>query len=257
MDNASLIGIVGQLFFICIVLLVMMHLMKAKQKSQQHEEIKKLVARLANLRLILKAKIKKKSNYYRNVFPQPLIVGDMIDNSLVRIAELKFESGADFQTYLDTCRIVNQYLKVTLDKYEKEILVMETKKNEAAIAAAAAATAAKEGGAPEAAPALIKKPTPRRKVEVVAHQIEVEGPCNFMTPDMKTEFSIVKIIDEIVVIVSKIREKLVAYNRDHPKNPLPVIEAIVFPSLTEIKRIYNENPEMKNTPDSIPEVIAS
>lgn len=262
MDNASLIGIVGQLFFICIVLLVLMNLMKAKQKSQQHEEIQKLLARLANLRIILKAKIKKKSNYYRNVFPQTVNVGDMIDTALMKIVELKFDSGADFQSYVDTCKVVNQYLKVSLDKFEKEILVMETKQTEAALAVAAAVAAAKEENAGEnlaaSAPVPLKKLQSRRTVEFRASQIELEGPYNFMTPDMKTEFSIIKMIDEIVGLVLKIKEKVNAYNRENPKKPLPVVAPIEFPSLADIRRIYNENSELKSaSAETIPENIAS
>jgi hypothetical protein len=254
MDNSSLIGILGQLFFICIILLVMMNLMKAKQKSNQQGEIQKMVARLANLRLILKAKVKKKSNYYRNVFPQAVMSGDMIDSTLSRVAELKFETGTDFQTYIDSCRVINQYLKVSLEKYEKELMVLENKRIEAA---AVSATVMDENHPENTPPVAVKKiPTPRRNVELFANQIEVEGPYNFMTPDMKTEFSIIKIIDEIVQIISKIKEKLIVYNRENPKKPLPMVEPIDFPSLPELRRINNENSDIK-PPENILENRAS
>lgn len=239
MDNLSIIGIVGQIFFAGIVLLLLMNFWKAKQKSTQQDDILKLTARLANLRLILKAKIKKKTNYYRNVFPQPLHTGDMIDTSLTKITELKFETGTDFQTYVDICRGVNQYLKMSLEKYEKEQIVLEKKKA--------------EGLTDEDKAENTPRPKPRRNVDIFANQIEVEGAYSFMTPDMKTEFSIIKIVDEIVHLVLKIREKIVIFNRENPKKPLPTIDQIEFPALVDIKRIYQENPDLKAAKDTVTE----
>ena len=239
MDSMSLVGIVGQLFFACIVLFMLVNFARAKQKSNQQEEIIKLTARLANLRLILKAKVKKKTNYYRNVFPQPLHTGDMIDTSLNKITELKFESGPDFQTYVNICRGVNQYLKMSLEKYEKEQLVLEKK-----IA---------DGTADEEKSENTPRPKPRRNVDIYSNQIEVDGPYSFMTPDMKTEFSIIKIIDEIVHLVLKIKEKIVVFNRDNPKKPLPNIDQLEFPALMDIKRIYQENPDLKAAKDTVAE----
>lgn len=244
MDNTSLISIVGQLLFGSIMLLLLMNFMRSKQKSNQQDEILKLTARLANLRLILKAKIKKKTNYYRNVFPIPLNQGDMIDTSLTKVTELKFETGSDFQIYVDICRGVNQYLKMSLEKYEKEQIVLETKKAELA------QKGQKDSEENEQTP----RQRPRRNVEVQSQQIEIEGAYSFMTPDMKTEFAIIKIIDEMVHLVVKIRDRIVIFNRDNPKKPLPNVEIIDFPSLMDIRRIYHENPEIISSKDPLTDI---
>lgn len=243
MDNTSIIGIVGQLLFACIVLVLVMNFAKARQKTNQQDEILKLTARLANLRLILKAKVKKKTNYYRNVFPTPLNQGDMIDTSLSQVTDLKFEYGQDFQTYVDICRGVNQFLKISLEKYEKELLVQETKKAELAA----------KGKGEEEILENTPRPKPRRNVEITSSQIEIQGAYSFMTPDLKTEFSIIKIIDEIVHLVLKIREKVTTFNRENPKKPLPSVEPIEFQALMDIKRIYHENPEIKSAKETVTE----
>lgn len=243
MDNTSFIGVVGQLLFACFVLITLMNFMKAKQKSNQQEEVLKLSARLANLRLILKAKVKKKTKYYRNVFPSPLNTGDMIDTSLTKVADLKFENGIDFQSYVDICRGVNQFLRMSLEKYEKELLVIEMKKTE---------MAAKNENTPET-DENTPRPKVRRHIELKSSQIETTGAYSFMTPDLKTEFAIIKIIDEMVHLVLKIREKVVIFNRDNPKKPLVSIDPIEFPALADIKRIYHENPDLKLAKDSVNE----
>ncbi len=276
MDNSSLITIVGQLFFASIVAGTIMQMMKLKQRTDQQEDIQKLVAKLAKLRLILVSKVKRKVSYYRNVFPIPLTTGDVMDATLNQLAELRFESSVEFQNYIDICRSVNRFLKIALEKYEREQLVLENKRlvamgfpgipipaeggapsSAAAIKSSTTAPGniAQEispAGSPPDGPAASPQVAPipsfrKRAIEITSADIETEGPYSFFTPDKKMELGIILAIDEIVNCTFKIRDKVNLFNKEHPKTPLTVIDPITFSSLMDIKRIYAENPDIQKT----------
>lgn len=264
-DNSYLFTIVGQLFFASIIASAIMQMMKLKQRSDQQEDIQKLVAKLSKLRLILVSKVKRKIVYYRNVFPMPLIPGDVMDATLNQMGELRFESGIEFQNYIDICKSVNRFLKMALEKYEREILVMESKRLIAeglpplnmqvpGIPTTESADGNTNPGDPNSnsAPSLQFK---RKSMEITAADIQTEGPYSFFTPDKKMDFGIILAMDEIVNCTFKIRDKITIFNREYPKSPLVVIDPIQFPSLMDIKRIYAENPDIQKNPLVQPEKV--
>lgn len=232
-----------------------MQMMKIKQRSTQQEEIQKLIAKLSKLRLILVSKVKRKANYYRNVFPIPLMSGDVMDSTLTQMTELRFESGVEFQNYIDICKSVNRFLKVSIEKYDRELLVRENKRlaaeglplitipGQASNIDSATVPATPDTNQSASPPLQLKK----RSIEISASDINTEGPYSFFTPDKKMEFGIILAMDEIVNCTFKIRDKILLFNREHPKSPLVILDPIQFPSLMDIKRIYAENPEIQKS----------
>ena len=81
---------------------------KFKKHSNAKADIQNLQAKLSQLRMALKGKIKRKANVFRSSFKTGISEGDMVDNALKDLNENKFETSHDFQEYFDLSRrIVN------------------------------------------------------------------------------------------------------------------------------------------------------
>jgi hypothetical protein len=175
-------------FFGGIVLLVT-KFVKFKRSSSVKSDVLNLQAKLSQLRLALKGKIKKKSNIFRGSFKTAIGEGDMIDNALKQLVDSPFESSEDFQAYFDLSRrIVN-------------FIIVEN-----------------SGDA--------------------ASQMTLEN--NFMCSDFKTEMDIVRIIKEMTDISSRINARIEENNRMNPNQPITKVDPLIFTSMAEINRIFNE-----------------
>ena len=100
-------------FFTSIVI----HLLSNFKKTNLKEDISKVEAKMASLRLNLKAKVKKKSHRFRISYSQAIAKGEPIDICLNKLIDCKFEKNSDFQEYMDTCKKVNEYIDLaSIDK---------------------------------------------------------------------------------------------------------------------------------------------
>lgn len=98
-------------FFGGMVILVT-KFMKFKKASSVKSDVLNLQAKLSQLRLALRGKIKKKSNIFRSSFKTGITEGDMIDNALKQLVDNPFESSEDFQAYFDLSRRIVNFIQV-------------------------------------------------------------------------------------------------------------------------------------------------
>jgi hypothetical protein len=164
------------------------NILKFKKFSNVKSEILNLQAKISQLRLALKGKVKKKSNIFRGSLKAGTTEGDMVDNALKSLCENNFECGDDFQAYFDASRKIVNYIQI-------------------------------QSG---------------------------EGPTqtaenNFMCGDFKTEMDIVRIIKELSTLSAKVNSRIDDYNRINANQKMPKVDSLIFPSLAEIGRIFNED----------------
>ena len=209
MDTSTLIAAIIQALFGCAIVFFVLKFFRQKQIDQHREDIKKLEAKMSSFRMLLRAKVKKKAQFYRATMPQAIRQGDPIDNSANELCDLAFEQGADFEKYFDLSKQLNNFLKIGLDK-------------------AKAAAEAKGVAAPETS-------TDAKSSSVTG----VGSNSEFMTADIKNEFTIIKIMNEMVDLSHKIKSRIESYNLNNTKSSLPVPETIHFKSLPELKRIFS------------------
>ena len=100
----GLFSIVLQIAFLGVVVLLITKFSKFKKSSSVHSNILNLQAKLSQLRLALKGKVKKKSNIIRSSFKMPISEGDKIDHDLKKLGDCLFETSEDFQAYFDLSR---------------------------------------------------------------------------------------------------------------------------------------------------------
>ena len=209
MDTSTLIAAIVQALFGCAIVFFVLKFFRQKQIDQHREDIKKLEAKMSSFRMLLRAKVKKKAQFYRATMPQSIRQGDPIDNSANELCDLAFEQGADFEKYFDLSKQLNNFLKIGLDK-------------------AKAAAEAKGVAAPETS-------TDAQSSSAAG----VGSNSEFMTADIKNEFTIIKIMNEMVDLSHKIKSRIESYNLNNTKSSLPVPETIHFKSLPELKRIFS------------------
>lgn len=167
-----------------------MHMFKSKKFNSVKTDIQNLQAKISQLRLALRGKVKRKSNVFRSQFKGPLVDGDLLDNSLKELADNPFETGQHFQDYFDLSRrLVNHQLSES---------------------------------AGDSAPSIVAE-------------------NNFMSSDFKTEMDIIRMIKEMSDLSAKINSKVEEYNRVNPNQKLPRVESLVFPSMSEVTRIFENS----------------
>ncbi len=209
MDTSTLIAAIVQALFGCAIVFFVLKFFRQKQIDQHREDIKKLEAKMSSFRMLLRAKVKKKAQFYRATMPQSIRQGDPIDNSANELCDLAFEQGSDFEKYFDLSKQLNNFLKIGLDKAKA---AAEAK----GVATADTSTDAKSSSA-----------------------ASVGSNSEFMTADIKNEFTIIKIMNEMVDLSHKIKSRIESYNLNNTKSSLPVPETIHFKSLPELKRIFS------------------
>ena len=65
------------------------------------------------LRINLKAKIKKRSNDFRRYFTGSINPGELLDQDLNKILEIKFETGSEFQQYFELINNLHTLISAT------------------------------------------------------------------------------------------------------------------------------------------------
>jgi hypothetical protein len=182
---------------------------RSKQKGNQKENIKRLDAKMASLRMLLKSKVKKKAQHYRAAMPHIVRKGDPIDQAATSMTELNFETGEEFQKYFDLSKQLNGFMKIGIEKARSS----------------GDARGASEG-------------TGKSRI---ASSYAIDPNSDFMTTDVKNEFTIIKIMNEIIELNKTLRGKLTTYNASvkRKKDKLPVPQLIAFPDLAELKRIFS------------------
>lgn len=112
MDIAKLFTAILQISIGCAFAYQVFNFLRKKKKDGVHNEIKKLEARMSSLRLILKAKVKRKSQYFRSLITATVRQGDIFDLALCELAELPFEQNEQFEKYFAISKQLNNLLKV-------------------------------------------------------------------------------------------------------------------------------------------------
>ena len=83
---------------------ILFSVLRSKKFHSAKSEIDNMQARLSQLRLALKAKVKRKSNHFRTMLKTAIIEGDLFDTATRSLAEVRFETSEDFQSYFDISR---------------------------------------------------------------------------------------------------------------------------------------------------------
>ena len=183
-----------------------------RKNKQAKNFIQSLNARLSILRMNLKGKVKKKSYKYRSLFKNGVSPGDPIDLVLNEMIDLKLETGDEIEKYFELSKRINSLL-VTANYRQTE---KQNEKTEKAVA---------KVEAPE-------------KVKVIEVPEEKIGQEDFMGTDFKSEISIIRIIKDMVEVSIILNNRVDAYNILNPKAPIANVNNLVFPSLSEVNRIF-------------------
>ncbi len=112
MDIAKLFNVILQISIGCVFAYLVFNFLRKKKKDGVCNEIKNLEARMSSLRLILKAKVKRKSQYFRSLITATVRQGDIFDLALCELAELSFEQNEQFEKYFSISKQLNNLLKV-------------------------------------------------------------------------------------------------------------------------------------------------
>ena len=73
---------------------------------------------------------------------------------------------------------------------------------------------------------------------------------DFMGPDLKNELAIIRTIKEITDATMKYNVRAEAFNRLKPKAKVPIIDALIFDSLSAVNRIFRDDVDKNpDTPD--------
>ncbi|MBY0554411.1 hypothetical protein K2P97_07775 [bacterium] len=108
----ELFNVILKIAFFGGIVLLITKFVKFKRSNSVKSDVLNLQAKLSQLRLALKGKIKKKSNIFRGSFKTAITEGDMIDNALKQLVDNPFESSEDFQGYFDLSRRIVNFIQV-------------------------------------------------------------------------------------------------------------------------------------------------
>lgn len=221
MDSGTLIAAIIQGLVGCAIVYFVLNFLRQKKKDSVFDEIKNIEAKMANMRLILKAKVKKKSNFFRATSPVHIKSGDPFDMSATELADLSFENNEDFEKYFALSKQLNTYIKLSALKKQGEDVPEP---------------------AAEAAYVDLKSVVDLNKPK--------ENP-EFMTTDIKNEFTIIKIIHELITVSKTLKKKIEDFNYTHPKSPIQIPQVIQFASIAEVKKIFsNDTAALSKTEDT-------
>lgn len=215
MDISSLIKTILQISIGCSIVFSILNFLKQQKKNLIITEIKNLEARMSSLRLILKAKVKKKSNYFRSVSPTAIKPGDAFDGVATDLADLPFEDSDDFEKYFTLSKQLNKLIQHDISQHN----------------------ASAEDSAPgKKKIAAIVLPT------VIPDTNEVLP--DFMTADIKNEFAIIKAIHDMIGLSVTLKSKVDHFNSMNPHAQRNSVKIIQFPSVLSVQKIFSmHNPE--------------
>lgn len=220
MDIFTLITALIQATIGCTIVFFIFNFLRQKQKDIFNFEIKNLEAKMSNLRMILKAKVKKKSHFFRATAIIQIKQGDPFDLTACELAELAFENNEEFEKYFTLSKQLNKFLQ--LDQLKQKAL--EEKNSES------------------------DKNISNDKVDVEIRRKVSEVDSDFMTVDVKNEFIIIKTIHEMIALSVVLNEKIGHYNLSNLKNPKTPFSIIHFPSVADVQKIFSMHvPEIDTT----------
>lgn len=113
----ALIELLNGLFKFAIAggfLVLAIQLVRSKRFSSVKTEVLNMQAKLSKARMSLKAKVKKKYNFFHSSIKA--LEGDEIDTLLKRLIENNFENSQDFQSYFD----ISRKIVASIQNYKKE-----------------------------------------------------------------------------------------------------------------------------------------
>jgi hypothetical protein len=99
--------------------------LRSKKFNQAKSEFQNLQARLSQLRLALKGKVKRKSNVFRAAIKAQIVEGDIYDSNLKALIENKFETSDDFQNYFDVSRQLVKMVQISNDEETSSLRLAE------------------------------------------------------------------------------------------------------------------------------------
>ena len=108
----DLFNTILKIAFLGGVVLFVSKMIKSNRFKNVKHEIEVLQAKLSQYRLVLKSKVKKKSQIFRVSFKGPVSEGDLIDQTIKSLGENNFEKGDDFQNYFESSRKIVHFLQV-------------------------------------------------------------------------------------------------------------------------------------------------
>jgi hypothetical protein len=221
MDSGRLIATIIQGLIGCAIVYLVLNFFRQKKKDSVFDEIKSIEAKMANMRLILKAKVKKKSHFFRATSPVHIKTGDPFDIAATELSDLAFESNTEFEKYFVLSKQLNTYIKITAMKKQNEKALDPT-----------------VGTAAVDLKSVVDTSKPKENPE-------------FMTTDIKNEFTIIKIIHEMIIVSKVLKKKIEEFNYTHPKKPIHIPEVIQFTSVTELKKIFStQTPALVKTEET-------
>ncbi len=205
MDISSLFTTILQISIGCTIVYFALNFLKQRQKDLVASEIKNLEARMASLRMILKAKVKKKSQYFRATVATPVKQGDPFDLAMTSLADIPFEANEEFEKYFSLSKQLNTLMKsdAALQKSHNDEQIVQP------------------------APTPVPSTT--------------EPTSDFMTGDIKNEFIIIKTIHEMITLSVDLKAKVEQFNLMNPKTPLADRRIIQFASVVDVEKIFSIN----------------
>lgn len=180
------------------------------------KQIDHLQAKMAMLRMSLKAKVKKKVNLFKTRYVDPANTGDTVDSTLNLMLENKFETSADFQNYFDYSKKVNDIIKVDIEAQKQN-----------------------KDTAPKSS--LPYKPSTEPNPNSITPPENIQKFEDFMGTDFKNELSIIGLIKEMVETTQQLNERIIFYNRLNKKSKYKTTEELIFNSLSDVNRVFREN----------------
>lgn len=107
----TLLNLIAQIGLAGVGVILVYAFFKEQKIKDARNEVQMLQARIAMLRISLKAKVKKKSNGFRNLFNGSVVPDDPVDKLLTTMANLAFERSADFEAYFSLNHDIITHLK--------------------------------------------------------------------------------------------------------------------------------------------------
>lgn len=84
---------------------------KRKKLDAVNQQLQSADARLSQLRMALKTKVKRKSTVFRSMYNKSITIGSMFDVSVKSLLQIKFDVGEDFELYFNVSKEIVNILK--------------------------------------------------------------------------------------------------------------------------------------------------
>lgn len=108
----AILSLIINISFLGLFTFLILHILRNLKRRNLLDDIAKIEAKMAALRLNLRTRVKKKANRFRATYPQVITQGDPIDLATNRLMDISFEKNNDFQEYIDLCKKINSYIEV-------------------------------------------------------------------------------------------------------------------------------------------------